>query len=140
MHPVRTATGCVLLCGRPLPSAALRGDLPYRRALWCTWESVRGEIESAEATPRVPSHSYRAEVQFGSCQNLSNRKTSGEADFGRSFRVVAGPETVRKPASLASQDVSEASRPPEDAVPFTVVPVMVPTRSLLLLVCGRSVE
>jgi len=28
-------------------------------------------------------------------QWVSTRKTSGEADFGRSFRVVAGPETVQ---------------------------------------------
>jgi hypothetical protein len=57
----------------------------------------------------------------------ATRKTSGEADFGRSFRVVAGPETVHcaSPRVLASQGVSEASRPPEDAVSFTVVPVMV---------------
>ena len=39
------------------------------------------------------------------------------ADFARSFRVVAGPR-LRKPASPASQGVSEASRPPEDVVPF----------------------
>ena len=34
---------------------------------------------------------------------LSARKTSGEADFGRSFRVVAGPETVQARESCVTR-------------------------------------
>jgi hypothetical protein len=60
---------------------------------------------------------------------LTTRKTSGRLILGgRSGWYRTG--TVGKPASLASQGVSQASRLPEDAVPFTVVPVMVPMTCL----------
>jgi len=61
---------------------------------------------------------------------LSTRKTSGEADFGAAIQCGSRTETARKPASLASQGVSEVNWPPEDAVPFTVVPVTVPMSCL----------
>src|SRR6516225_6247309 len=42
---------------------------------------------------------------------LSTRETSVEADFGRSFRVVAGPRLCTSPRVLASQGVSSLGEP-----------------------------
>src|SRR6516225_8808243 len=42
---------------------------------------------------------------------VSTRETSVEADFGRSFRVVAGPRLCTSPRVLASQGVSSLGEP-----------------------------
>jgi hypothetical protein len=43
-------------------------------------------------------------------ETMSNRKTSGEADFGRSFRVVAGPETVQARESCVTGSYGQKTR------------------------------
>jgi len=71
---------------------------------------------------------------------LSTRKTSRQADFGASVQCGSRTDLCVSPRVLASHGVCEASRPPEDAVPFTVVPVMVPMRVVFRLFCGRLLD